>query len=54
MSQLVTTDSEQYIANKSFDETYQVEQIEILGYDADNEVLRPIAVTNTGLVKVTL
>lgn len=54
MSQEVTKDSEQAIVNKSFDATYQVEQVEIVGYDADNNVLRPIAVTNTGLVKVTL
>ena len=47
-----TKDSEQAVMNKSFDPTYQTQQVEILGYDSG--VLRPIAVTDTGLVKVTI
>lgn len=54
MSQAVTTDTTQYISNKSFDPTYNTEIVEILGYDAVNGVLRPLAVTNTGLLKVTI
>lgn len=49
-----TTDTEQYMANKSFDPDYQVEMVEVVGYDAVNGVLRPILVTNTGLLKVTV
>lgn len=50
MSQPVTTDSEQYIKNKSFDPTFQTSMVEAVGYDGS--VLRPIAVDATGQVKL--
>ena len=54
MSQGVTVDTTQYIANKSFDSTYQIEQVELVGYDSVNGVMRPLAVTATGLLKVSV
>ncbi len=52
MGQNVTKETEQAISNKSFDPTYQVEIVKLLGYDADVGVLRPIAVDSSGQIKV--
>ena len=53
MSQGVTTDTEQYISNKSFDETFQIEIAEGVGYDSASGVLRPIACDANGYLKVS-
>ena len=53
MAQETTKESEQAIMNKSFDPTYNVEQVEGVGYDGDASVLRPIAVDANGKLKVT-
>ena len=52
MAQGVTVDHEQHIDNKSFDPTYQLQQVVILGYDAVNGVLRPVSVDATGELQV--
>lgn len=48
MSQETTKDTEQYIGNKSFDPTFQLEQVILMGYDSTNNVMRPIAVDSSG------
>ena len=52
MAQNDTKLTEQYIANRSFDPTFNVEMVEGLGYDSVNGVLRPIACDDTGQLKV--
>ena len=52
--QEVTKDTGQYIKNKSFDPTFQVETVELLGHDSTNNILRRIQVTDTGNVKVSI
>ena len=42
----------QVILNKSFDTDFNVIAMEALGYDSTNKVLRRIAVTATGALKV--
>ena len=51
--QQVTKDSEQYISNKSFDPTYQVEVALLVGEDSINNVLRRVQVDASGNLKVT-
>lgn len=46
--------TEQYITNRSYDPTYEVEMVELVGYDSASGVLRPLAVTDTGLLKVSV
>jgi hypothetical protein len=52
MSQQETTDTVQYIKNRSYDPTFDVETVELLGYDSDNNVLRRIVCDASGLVKI--
>lgn len=48
-----TKETEQGLQNMSFDETFQVTQVELLGYDKDAGVLRRIKVDATGQLKIT-
>ena len=48
------SESEQVIYNKSFDQDFNVIAIEALGHDSVNNVLRRIAVTSTGALKVVV
>lgn len=51
MSQEITKDTTQYIANKSFDPTFGVSMVEAVGYDSVNGVMRPVAVDSSGQIK---
>lgn len=48
----VTENTEQYIENKSFDETFQINTTEMIGYDSDNNVLRRIGVDANGYLEI--
>ena len=50
--QPTTKESEQELANKSFDPVFNVEIVEAVGFDSVNNVLRPIAVDDTGKLKL--
>ena len=52
--QPTTTDTPQYIQNKSFDPEFQVETAELLGHDLANNVLRRVAVDSSGYLKVVV
>ena len=45
--------TKQYIANRSFDPTFNMSQMELLGFDSVNNVLRPIKVDANGQVYVS-
>ena len=45
---------EQIILNRTVDDKFEVVAVELLGYDATNDVLRRIAVTSDGKLKVSL
>lgn len=50
----VTKYSIQSIQNQSFDASFGVLSVELLGYDTTNNVLRRLAVDSSGLVGVVL
>jgi hypothetical protein len=52
MAQNEVTDTEQYIANRSYDPTFDVQTAEGLVYDGT--VLRRVAVDANGYLKVTI
>jgi len=47
-----TKETEQKIENQSFDEEFDIQVIELLGYDYDNAVLRRISVDSSGKIKL--
>jgi len=52
MSQRQTLDTPQEMQNMGFDPTFQVAQIELLGHDSANSVLRRIQVDDSGNLKI--
>ena len=48
MSQNITTDTEQYMQNKSFDPTFGLQTVELIGYDVVNNEMRRVAVNTQG------
>lgn len=53
MSQQVIKDTPQELGNKSFDPTFQLNTVEIMGYDSANNVMRPIAADANGNIVTT-